>query len=406
MRIMDWHVLSSNHPQHGEDGGSQVLIVCPDARMSAELAATLAAELPDARLAVEKAYPSRSDAAKLAASVSLCFLDAVSDTPSALGILSWLAAVAPSVPVVALLRANDPDLILRCLRGGAAEFLIPPFTQDQLRAVLRKLTRPITDPGPAGAGGEVFCIMPGKGACGATTIACNLAFALHRLGRGRILLADLDGLTGTIAFVLKLKSNYSFVDAVSHAGALDRDVWRALVTQSRGIDVLLSPENPVDCYSEPLDPAPLVTSSRRAYDYVVLDTGGAHGDWNEALARLSDVLLLVTTNELPALHATQRALAHLEGAGVARSKARAIVNRYQPRAGLPGDAIAKALKVAVFATLPNDYEAIHKALMDGQPSPPATAFGRSIATLARTLTGPDTGVTKPSVLEWLRSLLM
>ena len=50
--------------------------------------------------------------------------------------------------------------------------------------------------------------MPAKGAAGATTIACNLAYQCKRLGASKILLADLDPLTGTVSFVLKLKSTY------------------------------------------------------------------------------------------------------------------------------------------------------------------------------------------------------
>lgn len=371
--------------------------------MSAELARALATELPGARLEIVDSYPNRAEATRLAAKLEVCLLDVVSDIATAAGLLSWLGAVAPEVPVVSLLRANDPDLILRCLRGGADDFLIQPFTSDQLHAVLKKLARVRTGLTGAPAGGRVICVMPGKGACGATTIACNLAFALRRVRGGRVLLADLDGLTGTVAFVLKLKSTYSFVDAVSHAGALDQDVWRVLATPSRGIDVLPSPESPVDCYTDPLDPAGLVGSARQAYDFVVLDTGGAHGGWNAALARLSDDLLLVTTNELPALHATQRVLAHLERSGLSLSMPRVVVNRYHSKIGLLEDAIGQALRTEVFATLPSDYEGLQSALMEGQAAAPATTFGRAVASLARILTSGMAGEEKKSpALSWLR----
>jgi len=194
------------------------------------------------------------------------------------------------------------------------------------------------------------------------------------------------------------------VDAVTHSGVLDKDVWRVLVTPSRGIDVLLSPESPVDCYSEPFDPGGLVSSSRQGYDFVVLDSGGAHGDWNLALASLADELLLVTTNELPALHATQRALAHLERSGVSRSKPRMVLNRYLARIGLLEDAISQALGSKVFATLPSDYEGIQRALMEGQPAEPATAFGHAVTSLARSLVGGGKVAGKGSTLSRLRGL--
>ena len=404
MRILDRHVLSSTHAQNGS-GGARVLVICPDRRMSAELAGALASELPAARLATVDHYPSRAEAATLAEKIEFCLLDVASEVTAATGLLAWLGAVAPRVPIISLLRANDPDLILRCLRGGADDFLIEPFTAEQLRAVLKKLARVRTGPSaPQEDGGKVVCVMPGKGACGATTIACNLAFALRRLRGGKVLLADLDGLTGTVAFVLKLRSSYSFVDAVTHSGALDKDAWRVLVTPCHGIDVLLSPESPVDCYSEPLDPAALIGSSRQEYDFVVVDSGGAHGDWNLALARLADDLLLVTTNELPALHATQRVLAHLEGSGVSRSKPRMVLNRCVARIGLPEDGVNKALGANVVATLPSDYQGLQKALMEGQPAAPATAFGHAVTSLARTLTGHGKEAGKTSAFSRLLGL--
>jgi CheY-like chemotaxis protein len=166
MRILDRHVLSSSHTQNGSDG-ARVLLICPDRRMSTELAAALASEMPGARRATVDHYPSRAEAAKLVEKIEFCLLDVASDVTAATGLLSWLGAVAPGVPVISLLLANDPDLILRCLRGGADDFLIEPFTAEQLRAVLKKLAR--VRPGPAVAtedGGKVICIMPGKGACG------------------------------------------------------------------------------------------------------------------------------------------------------------------------------------------------------------------------------------------------
>jgi pilus assembly protein CpaE len=249
--------------------------------------------------------------------------------------------------------------------------------------------------------GKVICVAPGKGASGATTVACNLAFAFKSVKGAKVLLADLDGLTGTIPFVLKLRSAYSFVDAVNQSAALDAGMWKALVTASHGVDVLLSPENSVDCYAEALDPTRLVGSACQAYDVVVLDVSGVHGPWNAAVLRLADELVLVTTNELPALHATQRALASLSRNGVERSKPRLVVNRQQPRLGLAEDSISVALEAGVYRTLPNDAQAVRRALMEGKPVPHATRFGAGIAALARALAGVEPRAAKPSMMSSL-----
>ena len=93
-----------------------------------------------------------------------------------------------------------------------------PFTADQVEAALKKVARlrPATETSAVSDSAKVIAVMPAKGACGATTLACSLAFQFRRLGAKRVLLADLDLLAGTVSFLLKLKPSYSFMD-VLHA---------------------------------------------------------------------------------------------------------------------------------------------------------------------------------------------
>lgn len=383
---------------------SRALLVSPDPLMASELRHLLGRELPLTTLTVLGSYPNRAALAELTAGgMQLCFLDIAFDQGTAFAVMPLLGSVCPGVPVFALLPSNDPDLILQCLRQGASEFLIQPFTVEHFRAALAKISRfkpaPATQPESAS---KVYCVMPGKGACGATTIACHLAYTLKHQDSCKVLLADLDGLTGTLAFVLKLKSNYSFVDVLTHAGSLDADVWRALVTPSHGIDVLLSPENPIEGIGDVRsDPTSILSYSRRAYGAVVLDAGGAYGDWNLALARQCDELLLVTTNELAALHAVQRAQVYLEANGVDKSKTRLVVNRYSQEGGFDRESIQTALHSEVFGTLPSDYETIQRSLMEGKPAPAASRFGKSIAMLAEQLAGHQRAEKKGSLFSGL-----
>jgi len=377
--------------------------VSPDPRVVLELRRLLAIELPLSALTVFETYPSRAALAELADSgMLLCFLDVASDQGTAFAAMSTLASSFPEVPVFALLRSNDPDLILRCLRQGASEFLIQPFTADQFRAALAKMSRfhPARTAEP-GSRARICCVMPAKGACGATTVACHLAYARKRQGGGKVLLADLDGLTGTLAFLLKLKSSYSFVDALAHAGSLEADVWKALVIPCHGVDVLLSPENPVDGIGDVVDPAPILDYSRRAYDAVVLDTSGAYGKWNLSLAKMCDDLLLVATNELAALHAVLRVQAYLRSSGADLSKMRLVINRYSDQVGLRREGIETALHAEIFETLPSDYEAIQRSLMEGKPVASGSRFGKGVDRLAQHLAGGQRTSEKRSVLSGL-----
>jgi pilus assembly protein CpaE len=322
---------------------------------------------------------------------NICFLDVVSDREQALQLLGEMSRLGPSIQVVALLAANDPDAMLRCLRSGAADFLIQPFTTEQIEAVLAKLARTLPSEGGGKEPAKIYVVMPAKGACGASTIACNLAFQFKRHGAKKILLADLDPLTGTMSFLLKIKSVYSFVDVLTRSYELDHDLWNSMVTHVQGIDVLLAPETLVEGANDLRDPSPILDYARHNYDVVVIDAGGVYGEWNLNQARMANDLLLVTTNELPALQAAQRALSYLDANRIGRWKIRLVVNRYMRDVGLSREVISTALHTEVFDIFPSDYESVQKSLMDGKPVPPSTTFGKSIMQLADKLGGRAEG---------------
>ncbi len=384
----------------------RAVVISPNSRMADELSPLLTTHLPGVASSHVRSYPSPRDvgAAMGTGILTLCFLDVGSDPEQALQLLGEMARMGPSIQVIALLAGNDPDAMLRCLRGGAADFLIQPFTGEQIEAVLAKLAR--TAPSDGGKEpAKIFVVMPAKGACGATTIACNLAFQWKRHGAKRVLLADLDPLTGTMSFLLKIKSIYSFVDALTRSYELDHDLWNSMVTHVHGIDVLLAPEILVEGANDLRDPSPILDYARHNYDVVVIDAGGVYGEWNLNQARMANDLILVTTNELPALQAAQRALSYLDANRIGRWKIRLIVNRYMRDVGLSREVIATALHTEVYDIFPSDYDAVQKSLMDGKPAPASTTFGKSIMQLADKLSGrTETTQKKSSSLGGLLGL--
>lgn len=386
-------------------GAVRPLVICPDAGLAAELAGLLGRHLPAATPTQLKSYPPASalGPALQEAEARLCFLDVGTNRELAFQLLCEISAQAPEVLVVALLAANDPDLIMRCLRQGASEFLVRPFTPDQLEAALQKLARHRAAARPESQNKcVVYCVMPVKGACGASTLAQNLAFQLRAPGPGKALLADLDPLTGTQAFRLKLKSTHSFLDVLTRMAGLDADLWKAVVAPCHGIDVLLSPENPVDAIGEAGDPALLLGYCRQLYRTIVVDAGGVYGDWNLSLAERADEVLLVSTNELAALHAAQRALAFLEASGLEDLKTRLVLTRFRPDAGLPQSEIETALGQEVFHVLPSDEDNVQRSLLEGKPLLAGSKYAKSVAALARRLAG-EKAPTEKSVLGGLLS---
>jgi pilus assembly protein CpaE len=354
-----------------------------------------------------KSYPTPHDlpSAIGGGAPHLVFLDVFSDRDQAVALIEEMIKLGPQIQVIALLGGNDPDLVLQCLRAGAADFLIQPFSGEQIEGALSKLVRlQSTGDNTGKEPAKIFVVMPAKGACGATTVACNLAFQTKRLGFKRVLLADFDPLTGNISFLLKIKSIYSFLDTIQRAHELDMDLWHAMVTEVNGIDVLLAPELLLEGAQDLRDPSPILEYARHIYDVIVVDTNGVYGDWNLTVARMASELLLVTTNELPALQAAQRALSYLDTNRIGRWKIRLVVNRYLRDVGLNREVIGTALHIDVFETVPSDYDAVQKALLDGKPIPSNTSFGKSIVQLADQLSGRAEKTGKSSSLGGLLGL--
>jgi len=365
------------------------IVITPNPRMLAELDPLLKTHLSGVETTRLRAYPPAHELAGAFKpdATNICLLDVATDRDQALQLMGEMARLSSTIQVVALLSGDDPDLILRCLRAGAVDFLIQPFTSDQIQGALGKLAR---HQPPADAGREpakIYAVMPAKGACGATTIAYHLAFHFKRISDQRILLADLDPLAGTLSFLLKVKSIYSFLDALTRSDELDVDLWNSMVKQVNGVDVLLAPELLVEGGADLHDSSPILDFARHHYDVVIVDTGGVYGEWNLTQARLAQELLLITTNELLALQAAQRCLSYLDTNRIGRWKTRLIVNRYNRDVGLNRDVIGTALHTEVFDILPSDYDSVQKSLMEGKPAPSTTAFGKSVAHLAERLGG-------------------
>jgi pilus assembly protein CpaE len=385
-------------------GTWNTLFIGPNTKISRDLGPLLGRRLASLKKEEFPDYPLRNRLAELVKTdLDVCFLDASSDTERALALIPDLLRQHPKLPIIAILAGSSPDLVLRCLRGGASDFLIQPFTEEQVDGAIAKINR--LQPGRQSATrAKVFCVMPAKGGCGASTIACNLAYQWKRLGSKDVLLADLDPLAGTLSFLLKIKSNFSFMDALQRSGDIDDDLWKAMVVQRQGVDVLLSPETMVDGVSDLTDANGIIDYSRSAYDIVILDASGVYGEWNLTQATNCDELLLVTTNELTSLQAVQRSLTYLEMHGIGRWKVKLIVNRYDKHVGLGRDVIGTALHTDIYYILPSDYEALQKSLMEGKQIPPASNLGKAMIGLADRLAGREEGAKKSSSLASLKSL--
>ncbi len=228
-----------------------------------------------------------------------------------------ISATFPSTSIIMMSVQGEADYLRRSMLAGAREFLVKPFSSDELTTSIRqvnarervKRSRMIVPSagapgGTAGAAhkdGKIVTLFAPKGGVGRTTLAVNLAVALAGEQRQTVTLVDGSFQFGDVGVLLNLNpKNKSIIDVVTDPSGADEEIVdTALIHHSTGIKVLLAPPSP--------EMAELITADqvrramqrlRATHDFTVVDLWPHFNDVTLALLDMSDVILTILTLEI------------------------------------------------------------------------------------------------------------
>src|SRR6478752_8665859 len=235
-----------------------------------------------------------------------------------------LSKSVPSAAVVMMSVQGDADYLRRSMLAGAREFLVKPFSSDELTASIRqvsarerdKQSRMAVMPVAAAAGttgartgepgepGIIVAVFSPKGGVGRTTVAVNLAVAAAtELGK-KVVIMDGSFQFGDVGVLLNLNpKSKSIADLLPEleAGELD-SIDTFLINHTAGIRVLLAPPSP--------ETAEMITASgvkkvlealRRDHDLVVVDCTSYFNDTTLAILDAADVILTMLSLEITSI---------------------------------------------------------------------------------------------------------
>jgi pilus assembly protein CpaE len=344
--------------------------------------AMLRAAFPDLDFTTAGAGPSQGSAA-------LAVVALGGDADAGFRMVRELALGGASVLVLG--PAKDADLILRAMRHGAKEFVVADDDEAVAHA-LREQARPLRGTG----GGAVYALFPAKGGVGATTLATNLAGALQRAGE-RTCLVDLNLNMGDVLAFLDLAGGFSISDVVANMRRLDRELLESSVMRhpASGIHVLAQTHRIEE--SDRVSPAALSTVLsllRQHYGAVVLDGLRSFDEVSLAAVDASDQILLVVTQEVPAVRDARRCTDLFRRLG-AESKLKLVVNRFRNGHEINPEVVAETVGLPVAATVANDYPAVIRAvnrgqmLLDDAPRAPVTKDVEKLVRVVGHVPSPD-----------------
>ena len=186
----------------------------------------------------------------VSASPNILFVD-LSESGDPLSDINALAEVCePGTVVIAAGQVNDVRLYRDLVASGIQEYLLKPFTADQLRDAFAHAQLTISGPRLNETATDkpnvTAAVIGVRGGVGASTVATSLAWLMgDKAGRTTALL-DLDVHFGTGALALDLEPGRGLTDAIENPSRIDGlFIERAMVRASDRLSVL-SAEAPLN----------------------------------------------------------------------------------------------------------------------------------------------------------------
>ena len=139
-----------------------------------------------------------------------------------------------------------------------------------------------------------------------------------------------------------------------------------MVKHASGVRVLLPPPS-LDLVEEVDTDGMLavVKALRKFNDFVVLDMWHAIEEATLGLMGVSNVLLVVTTPEVPALRSTRRFLDYIRERPDLRAKVQLVVNRYPSKNSVDISEVERSLGLKAMGTIPSDGRLVTTAINEG-----------------------------------------
>lgn len=314
----------------------------------------------------------------------------------------------PHIQVVILSVQGDSNYMRRAMLAGARDFLTKPPMGDELISAIKragemahgerakgvKQQMVISGPGmntmtgfaPATKGKIVVVYSP-KGGTGCTTVAVNLAIALNNEDT-RTVLVDGNLQFGDVAIFVNEQGKNTMLDVAPRVDDLDSEIIEEILVkhEASGIRILAAPLKPEHAERISADQfTKVLRFLQNMYSYIVVDTSTILTDVVLATIDISDVVVLITTQEIPAIKNARALLDLLQTMGVNKERIVFAMNRYDKRISISPERVSENLKHEIAAIIPFDEKIAITAVNRGVPfmlDNKSQPIGRGILSLA------------------------
>lgn len=299
-----------------------------------------------------------------------------------------IRSLNPVTQIIMLSVQGDSNYMRRAMLAGARDFLTKPPAVDELIAALRlagKMAREerlktiaasqmatgrlsLSALLPSSLG-KIITIYSPKGGTGTTTLAVNLAITL-RSEEAPVLIVDGNLQFGDVAVFMNEQVRNSVLELAPRVDELDPDVVDEVIIAHKpsGVRILAAPTRPE--YADKVTPEQfkkLLEYLRTLYHYIVVDTSSGLTDVVLAAMDVSDLIVLITTQEIPAIKSARQFLDVAEVLNIDVNRILFVMNRYDRRIGILPEKISESFRHRIVAVLPFDERVVIPSVNRGIP---------------------------------------
>jgi len=313
----------------------------------------------------EKAFSAVSELAS-----SLLIVDITENEDFSIDFIKKTVEKNPECKVLALSQNYTTETIIKAMREGAVEISRLPLIKEKFFLTLENIKNNFSGKKIKSDKCKMISVFSNKGGVGKTSIAMNLALELAKNTKENVALVDLNFQLGDVTTFWDLKPTLNLTYMLKNSDTLNKDFLLNTLEKYKETSLYILADPPyfkqADFVSQK-DIEKLFNVLKTAFSYIVVDTTSGFGAKTMMALSLSDMVLLLTTIDLPALRNCQRCLDLFEGEDFDSDKIKILINRYMESDDIKLEDVENLLRKKVFWKIPNNYFTMMSAINLGVP---------------------------------------
>lgn len=301
---------------------------------------------------------------------SIVIIDISQKTELALDIVNKISTNHRTCKIVVTSTNSSTDTIIKAMRAGAREFVAKPMIKEDFVTSISKLKEHITGGLSEDRKCRVITTFSNKGGIGKTAIATNLALELANLTKEKVALIDLNLQLGDITTFLDINPSFDISYVVQNLARIDETFLLSTLEKYKDTNLYILADPPYLEQAEEITAEQIATLFgvlKQAFSYIVVDTSANFDGKTITALDQSDMILLITIVNLPAIRNCQRCLELFERLGYEKEKTKIVLNRFMENEEIKVEDVEDVLDKKIYWKIPNNYFTIMSAINKGIP---------------------------------------